>query len=124
MQRLLGIGWVCENHPQRAWAKELGCQCGAGMPCECLRAEVGFGLMRVHHYQPEPCRLANVIGAWEKQEMSNRYLVRRGGKGWMVYDRERKGPALLGVDLASNLTREQAEQVELILIAGEERQGR
>lgn len=43
----------------------------------------------------------------------------------MVYDRERKGPALVGVDLAANLTREQAEQVERILIAGgEERQGR
>jgi hypothetical protein len=28
----LGIGWVCENHPHRAWAEELGCQCGAGMP--------------------------------------------------------------------------------------------
>jgi hypothetical protein len=27
-----GIGWVCENHPQRAWTEDLGCQCGAGMP--------------------------------------------------------------------------------------------
>lgn len=35
----LGIGWVCENHPQRAWTKELGCQCGAGMACECVRAD-------------------------------------------------------------------------------------
>ena len=50
--------------------------------------------------------------------MSNRYLVRRKGKGWMVYDRERKGPALLGVDLASNLTTDQAKSAELILIAG------
>jgi hypothetical protein len=30
-----GIGWVCENHPERAWDKELGCECGAGMPCKC-----------------------------------------------------------------------------------------
>jgi hypothetical protein len=30
-----GIGWVCENHPDKAWDKELGCECGAGMPCEC-----------------------------------------------------------------------------------------
>lgn len=30
-----GLGWVCENHPRRAWSAELGCQCGAGMPCEC-----------------------------------------------------------------------------------------
>jgi len=35
----LSIGWVCENHPQRAWTDELGCQCGAGMPCECVRTD-------------------------------------------------------------------------------------
>jgi hypothetical protein len=33
-----GIGWVCENHPNRAWDEEKGCQCGAGMPCDCQRA--------------------------------------------------------------------------------------
>jgi hypothetical protein len=33
-----GIGWVCENHPEKAWDKEIGCDCGAGMPCECVRA--------------------------------------------------------------------------------------
>lgn len=39
-----------------------------------------------------------------------RFLVRRGGTGWMVYDRERKGPALLkNCNLAEKLTREQAE---------------
>jgi hypothetical protein len=32
-----GIGWVCENHPDRAWSDELGCRCGAGMPCKCNR---------------------------------------------------------------------------------------
>lgn len=38
-----GIGWVCENHPNRAWHEELGCMCGAGMPCECNRmAEPGI----------------------------------------------------------------------------------
>ena len=37
----LRIGWVCENHPGRAWTEELGCQCGAGMPCACVRAD-GF----------------------------------------------------------------------------------
>jgi hypothetical protein len=26
------------GHPRRAWSEELGCQCGAGMPCECQRA--------------------------------------------------------------------------------------
>ena len=26
-----GSGWVCENHPTKAWTqKEGGCQCGAG----------------------------------------------------------------------------------------------
>jgi len=34
-----GLGWVCENHPKRAWREELGCQCGAGMPCECNAAD-------------------------------------------------------------------------------------
>jgi hypothetical protein len=29
----------------------------------------------------------------------------------MVYDRERKGPAQIGTDLAANLTMEQAEHV-------------
>ena len=30
---------VCENHPKRAWSDELVCQCGAGMPCECISAD-------------------------------------------------------------------------------------
>ncbi len=29
---------MCESHPKRAWSDEVGCQCGAGMPCECIRA--------------------------------------------------------------------------------------
>lgn len=33
-----GIGWVCENHPSLPWHEDLGCVCGAGMPCECNRA--------------------------------------------------------------------------------------
>lgn len=33
-----GSGWVCENHPHRAWDEKFGCQCGAGMPCACQRA--------------------------------------------------------------------------------------
>lgn len=32
-----GLGWVCENHPKRAWSETLGCMCGAGMPCQCNR---------------------------------------------------------------------------------------
>ncbi|WP_249147543.1 hypothetical protein [Bradyrhizobium jicamae] len=46
-----------------------------------------------------------------------RFLVRRGSTDWMVYDRERKGPAQLKKDgrFAQNLTREQAEQVKQAL---------
>ena len=33
-----GLGLVCENHPDRAWDRDVGCECGAGMPCECQRA--------------------------------------------------------------------------------------
>jgi hypothetical protein len=37
-----GTGWVCENHPDRPWDKNLrnGCECGAGEPCaRCNGAE-------------------------------------------------------------------------------------
>jgi len=40
-----------------------------------------------------------------------------GGKGWMVYDRERRGPAMIGMDLAENLTRERAEELRHMLVA-------
>ncbi|WP_245286966.1 hypothetical protein [Bradyrhizobium sp. Tv2a-2] len=46
-----------------------------------------------------------------------RFLVRQGSKGWMVCDRERKAPALVGTNPAVNLTREQANQIELRLAA-------
>ncbi|MCK1381144.1 hypothetical protein IVB33_30060 [Bradyrhizobium sp. 24] len=40
-----GIGFVCENHPDRAWSEELGCQCGAGDPCVCNRSpDAGAGI--------------------------------------------------------------------------------
>jgi hypothetical protein len=38
----------------------------------------------------------------------SRFSVRQGYKGWMVYDRQLKGPALIGTDLAVDLTKEQA----------------
>jgi hypothetical protein len=46
--KCLGVGWVCENHPSLPWSDELGCQCGAGMPCVCNRAgEPGIGELDV-----------------------------------------------------------------------------
>lgn len=47
--------------------------------------------------------------------VQSRFLVRMGGVGWMVYDRERKGPALIGIDVAANLTKEQAERAYRIV---------
>jgi hypothetical protein len=38
-----GLGWVCENHPHLAWTDDpKGCQCGAGMPCECQGKQDGI----------------------------------------------------------------------------------
>lgn len=51
----------------------------------------------------------------------SRFLVRQGGKGWMVYDRQRKGPAMIGTNPAVNLTEEQAHRIKraLVVCAGE-----
>ena len=46
----------------------------------------------------------------ERGVRASRFVVRMGGIGWMVYDRERCGPALIGTDWAANLTKEQAER--------------
>ncbi|WGS19341.1 MULTISPECIES: hypothetical protein [unclassified Bradyrhizobium] len=50
----------------------------------------------------------------------SRFLVRQGSSGWMVYDRQRKGPAVIGVGLAVNLTKAQADRFERMLAAKEE----
>lgn len=47
----------------------------------------------------------------------SRFLVRQGSKGWFVYDRERKGPALIGTNLAEKLTMEQADEIQRRLTA-------
>lgn len=40
-----GLGWVCENHPDKVW-DERGCECGAGMTCECnVTPEVKQGIV-------------------------------------------------------------------------------
>ena len=42
-----------------------------------------------------------------------RFIVRMGAAGWMVYDRQRKGPALLkNGDFAEKLTKERAEFIK------------
>lgn len=49
----------------------------------------------------------------------SRFLVRQGGKGgWMVYDRQRKGPAMIGMNPAEKLTEEQAHRIKRTLAAG------
>jgi hypothetical protein len=50
----------------------------------------------------------------DKEPAAPRFVTRQG---WMVYDRQRKGPALLGTDLAVNLTREQASHIQKALTA-------
>ncbi|MET4442595.1 hypothetical protein ABIB75_000856 [Bradyrhizobium sp. GM2.2] len=52
----------------------------------------------------------------DKGSPPSRFLVRQGGKGWMVYDRQRRGPAVVGISLAVNLTKEQAERIERTLM--------
>ncbi len=47
----------------------------------------------------------------------SRFLVRQGSNGWMVYDRQRKGPAMVRTNPAVNLTKEQANGIQLALMA-------
>lgn len=43
-----GMGRICENHPDKAWDEEIGCERGAGMPCVCNSMdEVGLGELTV-----------------------------------------------------------------------------
>ena len=51
----------------------------------------------------------------------SRFFVRAGGVGWMVYDRKRRGPALIGTDVADRLSKEQAERASAILSASAEK---
>ena len=57
----------------------------------------------------------------DKASPPSRFLVRQGGKGWMVYDRQRRGPAMVGTSLTVNLTKQQADHIERTLMA--EREG-
>jgi hypothetical protein len=53
----------------------------------------------------------------DKASLPSRFLVRQGGKGWMVYDRQRRGPAMIGTSLVVNLTKEQANSIKQMLTA-------
>ena len=53
----------------------------------------------------------------DKELHQPRFLVRQGCKAWMVYDRQRKGPALVGTTPAVNLTKEEADRIERTLTA-------
>jgi hypothetical protein len=63
-----GLGWVCENHPQRAWSEDVGCQCGAGMPCECYieHALTFERLAAAEHNQELKAELAAQARAYRK----------------------------------------------------------
>jgi hypothetical protein len=41
-----------------------------------------------------------------------RYLVRKGSRGWMVWDRQKRGPAEFGGRLEIGLTEEQAREAK------------
>ena len=56
----------------------------------------------------------------DKGSAASRFLVRQGSKGWMVYDRQRRGPAMIGTSLAVDLTNEQANRIERMLMAEQE----
>jgi hypothetical protein len=53
----------------------------------------------------------------DKPSPPPRFLVRQGSKGWMVYDRQRKAPAMVGTRPVVNLTKEQADEIERKLTA-------
>jgi hypothetical protein len=53
------------------------------------------------------------VATWK----ASRFSVRQGSQGWMVYDRQQKGPAIVGTKPAVDLTEEQANGMKLALMA-------
>jgi len=51
----------------------------------------------------------------DKRVPVSRFLVRQGPNGWFVYDRARKGTAVIRTRLAEGLTKEQADEIHRIL---------
>ena len=77
-----------------------------------------------HAHSELPAQFGWYFGAEYKMDKLcsvSRFLVRQGSKGWFVYDRERKGPALVGTGRAEKLTKEHADQIQRRLTAESER---
>ena len=53
----------------------------------------------------------------DKTPPAPRFFVRQGSKNWFVYDRQLKGPALIGTNPAVDLPKERAEQIQRMLVA-------
>ena len=53
----------------------------------------------------------------DKEPAAPRFMVRQGNEGWMVYDRQRKAPAMVGTRPLVNLTKERADEMERQLTA-------
>jgi hypothetical protein len=56
-----------------------------------------------------------------------RFMVRQGSDGWMVYDRQRRAPAIVGTTgthLAANLTKGEADRIRRLLMAKPESEQR
>jgi hypothetical protein len=65
-----GIGWVCENHPEKPWDLELGCVCGAGAPCNDVPDR--------HQEDIKEAAMADGRPAWEiMEEAALQWLERR-----------------------------------------------
>jgi hypothetical protein len=53
----------------------------------------------------------------DKTPPASRFFARQGSKNWFVYDRQLKGPALIGTNPAVDLPKERAEQIQRMLVA-------
>ena len=76
-----GIGWVCENHPDRAWHDELGRTYGAGEPCECNRAdEPDVSEVTIEENRPDTRKHAMAVPTEEQIRVRARELWEKAGK--------------------------------------------
>ena len=100
-------GWVCEAHPNLPWLSERGgCQCNAGMPCECelrLHEQAEGGLTVDIDCGDNSCRFA-----------TNRGGMRTNG-GCRCFENAGFGPSAVGAALKMlpEITRLRAEVEKL-----------